>query len=272
MLEIDEATLRIGGRLVLDRFAMRARAGRLTALVGPNGCGKSTLLKAVMGFLPLAAGTVRLDGAPIRVLSRPALARRVAYLPQENHCPDYLSVGDLVELGAYARHGLFGGPDAADRARFQAALKTVGLAGLAARPVNALSGGQRQRAWIALVLAQDAEVLLLDEPVNHLDMTYQYEVLALVRDLTRWQGRTMVCVLHDLNLASAFADDLVMMAEGRAAVAGPVEAVLTAPHVRAVFGVEAEIFRHHGRSLCLPHLPGEAEADSSAPRRARAWG
>lgn len=252
MLDIHAVTVQLAGKTVLDGFSAQVRDGRLTALVGPNGCGKSTLLKAVMGFVPIGAGTVRLEGQPIRALSRPALARRVAYLPQDSHCPDYLSVGELVELGGYARCGLFGGPDAADRQRFHDALATVGLADLAHRPVNELSGGQRQRAWIALVLAQDAPLMLLDEPVNHLDMKYQYEVLALIRDLTRRQGRTVVCVLHDMNLASAFTDDLVMMKDGRAEVAGPVGKVLSAANVARVFGFQAEIVTHNGRALCLP--------------------
>ncbi|MFB2532061.1 ABC transporter ATP-binding protein [Paracoccus sp. p4-l81] len=270
MLKIDGATAVLGAHRVLDGFSARVRQGRLTALVGPNGCGKSTLLRAVMGFVPLSAGAIRLDDQPIRGLPRPALARRVAYLPQDSHCPDHLSVGELVELGGYARCGLFGGPDAADRARFRAALTTVGLSDLAHRPVNALSGGQRQRAWIALVLAQDAPLMLLDEPVNHLDMRYQYDVLALVRDLTLHHGRTVVCVLHDMNLASGFADDLVMMKDGRAEVAGPVEATLTATNVARVFGFDAEILRHNGRTLCLPQLADRGPANHRPQGAARA--
>nr|WP_233253573.1 ABC transporter ATP-binding protein [Paracoccus binzhouensis] len=229
--------------------------GRFTALVGPNGCGKSTLLKAVMGFLRPQAGRVTLDGLPMARIPRRALARRIAWLPQENHWPDYLTLGELVEMGGHARQGLFAGPDARDRRLFGEALRTVGLQDHAHLPVNALSGGQRQRAFVAMVLAQDTPIVLMDEPVNHLDVTYQYALLGLVRDLTRRRGRTVVSVLHDLNLALSFADDVVMMAAGRAQAAGPVAEVLNPANLRAVFGLEAQVIHHQGRRICLPDLP-----------------
>nr|WP_244439752.1 ABC transporter ATP-binding protein [Nitratireductor aquibiodomus] len=137
------------GARVLDGFSAGFAHRRFTALVGPNGCGKSTFLKTVMGFLKPVSGEVTLDGQPIAGIGRRALARRIAYLPQENFCPDYLSVGELVELGGYARYSLFGGPSDADRKAFLNALATVGLSDMGHLPVNRLSGGQRQRAWIA---------------------------------------------------------------------------------------------------------------------------
>ncbi|QAR29130.1 ABC transporter ATP-binding protein [Paracoccus denitrificans] len=228
---------------------------RFTALVGPNGCGKSTLLKAVMGFLRPQAGRVTLDGVPMARIPRRALARRIAWLPQENHCPDYLTLGELVEMGGHARQGLFAGPDDRDRLLFREALRTVGLQDQAHLPVNALSGGQRQRAFIAMVLAQDTPIVLMDEPVNHLDVTYQYALLGLVRDLTRRHGRTVVSVLHDLNLALSFADEVVMMSGGEARASGPVAEVLNAANLREVFDLDAQVIRHEGRRICLPALP-----------------
>ena len=208
---VDGLTVAYGRSLVLREVSATFAAGRLTALAGPNGCGKSTLLKSVMGFLPPLAGAVRLDGEEIDTRRRRALARRIAYLPQECHCPDYMTLGELIALAGHARSALFGGPSDRDKALFAQALEAVGLAEQAHRLVNSLSGGQRQRAWIAMVLAQDTDVVLLDEPVNHLDMKYQYEVLELVRAMVDEKGKTVIVVLHDINLATAFADDIVLL-------------------------------------------------------------
>ncbi len=242
-------------RPVLNDVSVGFATGRFTALVGPNGCGKSTLIKAIMGFLPHAQGEIALDGTALRNVPRRELARRIAYLPQENHCPDHISLAELVELGGYARYSLFGGPDERDRSLFADALTTVGLEGLAARPVNDLSGGQRQRAWIAMILAQDTDIILLDEPVNHLDVHFQYSILDLLRSLTR-RGKTIVAVLHDLNLTAAFADDVVMMRDGRIFAQGRTADTISAESVRDVFDFDADVFARGGRLVCLPaHAP-----------------
>lgn len=253
MLEAREIVAGYGRVPVLGGLSARFAAGRFTALVGPNGCGKSTLLKAIMGFLPLDGGEIRLEGRPILEIGRRRLARRIAYLPQENHCPDYMTLGELVELAGYARYSLFGGPSERDRRLFRDALEIVGLADRAGARVNALSGGQRQRAWIAMVLAQDTDIVLMDEPVNHLDMRYQYAVLGLVRALSVRHGKTVVAVLHDLNLAAAFADDAVMLHDGRVVAAGPVAQTVTTETVERVFGLPVDIFSRNDRLVCLPH-------------------
>lgn len=260
MLTVENITATYGSHPVLSRVSAEFSQGQLTALVGPNGCGKSTLLKAIMGFVPTPQGAVRLHGENIRDLSRRAIALRMAYLPQENTCPEYMTLGELIEIAGYARYSLFGGPSADDRQLFADALDTVGLTGLAHRQVNRLSGGQRQRAWIAMVLAQNAEVILLDEPVNHLDVKYQYAVLSLVRTLTRRFGKTVVIVLHDLNLTTAFADSVAMMKDGQIIAAGPVAQTVTADTVANVFDLSADVFCHSGRLVCLPtnaHISGE---------------
>jgi iron complex transport system ATP-binding protein len=170
-------------------------------------------------------------------------------------------LGELIELAAYARYSLFGGPSARDRALFKDVLHTVGLADMAHIPVNSLSGGQRQRAWIAMVLAQDADIILMDEPVNHLDMKYQYAVLDLVRKLGREQGKTVIAVLHDLNLASAFADKVVMIKNGKTAHSGSTRDVITSENIRRVFDFEADVFARNGQTVCLPRqVPLRAEA------------
>ncbi|MBX2832165.1 MAG: ABC transporter ATP-binding protein [Rhodospirillales bacterium] len=237
---------------MLDGFSVQFKPGVVTALVGPNGCGKSTLLKSILGFLPKSAGTITLENREITGIPRRDLARRIAYLPQENHCPDYIVLGELIELAGYARYSLFGGPTAQDRQLFADALRTVGLDDMAHVPVNSLSGGQRQRAWVAMVLAQDAEIILMDEPVNHLDMKYQYGVLELVQRLCRDQNKTIIAVLHDLNLASAFADDMVMMRAGKAIVSGPTRQVITPQNVRTVFDFDADVFARNDQIVCLP--------------------
>lgn len=259
MLVVENITASYGSQPVLHSVSTEFANGQLTALVGPNGCGKSTLLKAIMGFVPTSQGAVRLQGKSVRDLSRRDMALRIAYLPQENICPEYMTLGELIEIAGYARYSLFGGPSAADRQLFADALDTVGLTGLAHRQVNRLSGGQRQRAWIAMVLAQNAEVILLDEPVNHLDVKYQYAVLSLVRTLTRRFGKTVVIVLHDLNLTTAFADNVAMMKDGQIIAAGPVAQTVTTSTVADVFDLSAEVFYHSGRLVCLPtnaHISG----------------
>ena len=262
MLEVRDLSVTLGRRPVLDAITTAFPEGALTALLGPNGCGKSTLLRAIMGLVDSSAGSVTLDGAPLAGLSRRARAQRIAWMPQESSCPDYLTLAEMVALAGHARRsllsGLVRGETPAQEAAFARALETVGLAGEAARPVNSLSGGQRQRAFIALALAQQAETLLLDEPVNHLDPRYQYAILALLRDLAHRQGQRVVVVLHDLNLAGASADRVVLMNEGRIVAQGAPAEVLTPARIEETFALPVEILPHGARLLCVPILPGTA--------------
>ncbi len=251
-IEAKEITAVYGRTPVLNVFSAEFRKSRFTALVGPNGCGKSTLLKAIMGFVSVTQGTILLEGKPIHTLSRRALARRIAYLPQDCQCPDYMTVGELIELAGYARYSLAGGPSAQDRALFRKAIDTVGLGDMVGAQVNSLSGGQKQRAWIAMVLAQDTDIILLDEPVNHLDIRYQYSILELVRQLSVNEGKTILTVLHDLNLAACFADDIVMMRQGELLAGGDARATITRENVERVFDLPADIFMRDGRLVCLP--------------------
>ncbi|MEJ8473758.1 ABC transporter ATP-binding protein [Roseibium algae] len=256
VLEAKDIVASYGQTPVLRKLSARFADGRMTALIGPNGCGKSTLLKAMMGFLPISGGEVTLDGCSIARIERRALAKRIAYLPQENHCPDYMTLGELIELGGYSRFSLFGGPSERDRKLFREALEIVGLTDMAHRSVNVLSGGQKQRAWIAMVLAQDADIILMDEPVNHLDIKYQYAVLELVRDLITTHGKTVVAVLHDINLTTAFADDVIMLREGMVHAAGSVRETVTRENVAHVFDLETNIFCRDGRLICVPQMTG----------------
>ncbi|MEM9605029.1 MAG: ABC transporter ATP-binding protein [Pseudomonadota bacterium] len=243
---------RKGGPTVLNELTLELEPGAMTAVIGPNGCGKSTLLKAIMGFLDTPPGAVTLRGKPLSAFSRRDLARHIAYLPQESYCPDYLTVGELVQLGGYARQPLFGHHASGDDHRFEAALAQVDLRAKAHEPVNRLSGGQRQRAWIAMILAQDAETVLLDEPVNHLDVKYQYAVMQLARDTLLAHGKTVIAVVHDLNLASQFADQVVMLKDGQRVASGPTREVITAENIKSAFDFDAVIVEQGGRVFCLP--------------------
>ncbi|SDG91009.1 ABC transporter ATP-binding protein [Alloyangia pacifica] len=242
----------IGRRPILKDVSVDFRAGRFTALIGANGSGKSTLLRSLMGLAPVQSGQVLVEETPLSGMRPRQIARRMAYLPQTNVCPDHLTVGELVELAGFARTGLFGTVGDATRAQFREALRTVGLDGAEATQVSRLSGGQRQRAFIAMVLAQDTPLLMMDEPVNHLDLKYQYAVLDLVRGLVTEQGKTLIMVLHDLNLALSYADDVVVLEDGRVLTQGPAREVLDSATVARAFGVEAEMSRLGERLVCLP--------------------
>lgn len=249
---------------IVSGVSLNFRPRRFTALLGPNGCGKSTLLKTIMGFLPAWEGRAFLDGAEIAGMRRKRLARRIAYLPQDNRCPDYLTVGELLELGANAQSSFLGFGRGLDRSRAERILADVGLEGMGAAQVNQLSGGQFQRAFIAMILAQDADILLMDEPVNHLDILHQYGVLSLVRRLMATRGCTVIAVLHDLNLAGAFADDVALMRAGRLIAHDQAQTVLDADRIEDVFGIRCEVIHRKGRLSFLPEFAKDAFAHLKA--------
>lgn len=252
LLDLHDLHAGYGKHTILNGVSATLSPHAVTALVGPNGCGKSTLLKTIMGFVPLHRGHIRLAGQPAHTLGRRQRAQLLAYMPQDARCPDGLTVGELVELAGYARGSLFGGASASQRQRFHQTLEMVELLPYRGRPVNTLSGGQRQRAWIAMTLAQDTPLILMDEPVNHLDLKHQISTLKLVRTLAHHHDHTLLVVLHDLNLAAAFADLILMLKDGRVVAAGSPEETLTADNLRQVFGVQADIFKRHDRIVCLP--------------------
>ncbi|WP_320670850.1 ABC transporter ATP-binding protein [Patulibacter defluvii] len=240
-LEARGATVAYGERTVLDGLDVALPAGRVTAIVGANACGKSTLLRALARIVPLRAGEVRLAGEDVSALAPRALARRLGFLPQSPVPPEGLSVRELVARGRFPHLRLGRRPSAEDRERVAWALAATATEELAERPLEALSGGQRQRAWIAMALAQDTEILLLDEPTTYLDLAHQLDVLELLRDLNRDQGRTVVMVLHDLNQAARYADHLVAMADGAVVAAGDPAATVDAGLVERVLGVRVRI-------------------------------
>ena len=242
-------------RLVVSELSLELPVGELTALVGANGSGKSTILRALARLLKPRGGAAYLDGRAIHELPTKQVARQLALLPQHPDAPEELSVHELVSYGRFPYRGVLGGATRSDQRAVRQALAQTGMTALAERPVGTLSGGQRQRAWIALALAQETGVLLLDEPTTHLDMAHQLEVLELLETLNRDEGRTIVMVVHDLNHASRYAQHLVAIVDGKVVKAGTPAQVVTPETLRRVFAVEADIVTdpRSGVPLCIPY-------------------
>lgn len=251
------------GRRVIEGLDLDLAPGRVTMIIGANACGKSTLLGALARVLPPLAGRVELDGADVAALPRRSFARSVGLLPQQPTAPDGLTVAELVSRGRHPHRGVFQRWGAADTARVDAAMVRTGVAGLAERAVGDLSGGQRQRVWIAMALAQEPRILLLDEPTTFLDLSHQIEVLDLLRELNRTDGTTIVAVLHELNLAARYADELVVMAHGRIIAQGAPADVLTREVVSTAFDLDALVMPDPltATPLVIP-VPGGAHAPS----------
>ena len=243
-----------GDSLILEGLDLAVPPGRITAIVGANACGKSTLLRAMSRRLPPRSGHVLLDGKSVHRMPSRELALSLGLLPQSPIAPEGITVVDLVSRGRHPHQGLFARWTQEDDAAVAAALSATRTAELAERPVDELSGGQRQRVWIAMALAQRTDILLLDEPTTFLDIAHQIEVLDLLTDLNHETGMTIVMVLHDLNLAARYADNLIAMAAGRLHVSGSPEDVLTEDTVRHVFGLECRIVTDptSGRPTMLP--------------------
>ena len=225
-------------RRIIDSLTIDIPPNQITAIVGPNACGKSTLLRGLSRLLAPTAGQVLLDGRDIRAIRTRDVATVLSLLPQTPQAPDGISVADLVGRGRYPHQGWFRTWSAEDDAIVDAAMVATGVQDLAARSIDELSGGQRQRAWIAMVLAQNPEILLLDEPTTYLDITHQIEVLDLLMDVNRQVGTTIVMVLHDLNLACRYADNLIVMRAGAIVVAGAPADIVTPDLVRSVFDLD----------------------------------
>ena len=260
----QELTIGYERHIVVPELSVRFPSGQITAIVGANGCGKSTLLRALARILRPMAGTVWLDETDVHATPSRALARQLSMLPQAASAPESLTVRELVSYGRYP-HGSWlgaGHPDDAEMIRW--ALRATGTEAFAERPVNALSGGQQQRVWIAMTLAQGADLLLLDEPTSHLDTCHQLEVMELLARLNRETGKTVIMVLHDLNLAARYAHHMLAVREGRIVASGTPGEVMTESALRDVFGIQARILSdpRTGTPLCIAYLP---EASGASP-------
>ena len=271
MLRADSVSFAYGSREVLRGLDFVLPEGRITAIVGANASGKSTLLRALARLIEPQSGAVLLDGKAIATLPTREVARRIGFLPQSPIAPEGLTVGDLVARGRYP-HQRLGRPHSAhDRERVAWALDATATTPLRDRALDQLSGGQRQRVWIAMVLAQDTGVLLLDEPTTYLDLAHQLEVLDLLADLNERDGRTIALVLHDLNQACRYAHELVTMRDGVIHAAGPPADIVDADLVHEVLNLRAEIVEDpvSGAPMCIP-LGRAARAGATPPRGDRA--
>ncbi|MDI3324537.1 Fe(3+) dicitrate ABC transporter ATP-binding protein FecE [Pontibacterium granulatum] len=241
-LSIEGLRLSYGKQIVIDNLDLEIRAGKITALIGPNGCGKSTLLKTIARVLTPERGTVRLRGEDIHLQNSRTVSQHLALLPQSPITPEGISIRDLVSYGRAPWCGRWGRLSGEDEQIVSDALEHVGLTELADQPASALSGGQRQRAWIAMILAQQTELVLLDEPTTWLDICHQIELLQMMRQLNQ-AGKTIVVVLHDLNQACRYCDELVVLKHGQLQRQGSPADIFTSELVSSVFDVTAEIHR-----------------------------
>ena len=240
-LRADRVTIGYDRHVISEELSVSIPDAAFTVIVGPNACGKSTLLRALSRLLTPRAGSVLLDGHAIASYPAKEVARRLGLLPQASLAPDGIRVAELVARGRYPHQRLIRQWTAEDEAAVVAAMESTGVADLSGRPVDELSGGQRQRVWVAMVLAQQTPIILLDEPTTFLDIAHQVELLELCAELNRTGGRTLVAVLHDLNHACRYADHLIAMTDGRIVAQGRPADVITAELVGDVFGLPCRI-------------------------------
>ncbi|MFF3754512.1 ABC transporter ATP-binding protein [Streptomyces sp. NPDC002018] len=255
-------TLAYEDRTVVHELELAVPDGRVTVIVGPNACGKSTTLRALGRLLRPRGGSVLLDGEELAKIPTRRIARSIGLLPQSPVAPEAITVADLVSRGRQPHQHWWQQWSDEDERAVTEAMERTAVTALADRPVDELSGGQRQRVWIAMALAQETDLLLLDEPTTFLDIAHQVEVLDLVRRLNHEQGRTVVIVLHDLNQAARYADHLVAMKSGRIVAEGRPGDVVTADLVREVFGLSAVVIPDPvtGSPLVIPGAPFQPDA------------
>lgn len=253
-LATQQLTLGYQRQVIIDALDLQLPAGKVSVLIGSNGCGKSTLLKSLARLLKPQQGSVVLNGVDIQQRSTAAVARELSILPQAPSAPEGISVRQLVALGRYPYQSWMQQWSEQDQAMVERAMQQTGVHALADRPVDDLSGGQRQRVWIAMTLAQDTEIVLLDEPTTYLDLAHQIEVLDLLRELNRKQNKTIIMVLHDLNLACRYADHMVAVHRGTAFAQGRPGDILTEALVKQVFDLDCRIIPDpfFGTPLCIP--------------------
>lgn len=241
--------------LIVSDMEMDIKQGKITSIIGPNGCGKSTVLKAIGRILKPKKGLVLLSGEDIKKLSTKEIATKMAILPQTPTAPSGLTVSELIAYGRFPHQKGFGKLTAKDKEIIQWALSVTKLLDYEEREVDTLSGGQRQRVWIAMALAQQTDLILLDEPTTYLDMSHQMEVLELLYELNRTQGCSIVMVLHDLNLAARFSDIMIAMRDGKIIKQGNPKEVMRVEVLKETFQVEAQIVedKKSNRPICLTY-------------------
>lgn len=255
LFELDAVGFAVAGRMLLREVSLAVRPGRVLGMIGHNGSGKTSLLKLLARQQQPTHGVIRLAGRPLGSWQERAFARKVAYLPQSPPIIDGLLVQELVALGRYPWHGALGRFGAEDRARVAEAMALTRTETFAGREVGSLSGGERQRVWLAMLVAQSAGCLLLDEPISALDVAHQIEVLGLVRELSHARGIGVLVVLHDVNLAARFCDELAALRRGELIAHGPACELMRSDVLEAVYGLPMGILPHPITGLPMSYVP-----------------
>ena len=256
-IQLDRVQVGYDRRVVCDDLSLDVPTGSYTAIIGPNACGKSTMLRSIARILPYRSGSILLDGEEISRIPTRSLATRLGLLPQTSLAPEGIRVADLVARGRHPHQRAFDRWSHADEDIVAEAMRATGISGLSGRLVDELSGGQRQRVWVAMVLAQQTPVLLLDEPTTFLDITHQYGLLELFEVLRRDLDRTVVIVLHDLNQAARYASHLIVMKDGDIVTAGKPSEIITEELIEDVYSLRCRIVPdpETGAPMVIPRRP-----------------
>ncbi|WP_052402993.1 ATP-binding cassette domain-containing protein [Muricoccus aerilatus] len=251
---LEGPSFSVEGRTLLHPLSLSLPAGKVIGLIGHNGSGKSTLLKLLARQQAPTAGTVRYGARPLAAWRQRDLARTIAYLPQHTAPAEGMLARELVALGRYPWHGMLGRFTDADRDRVAEAMRLTGIEELADRQVDTLSGGERQRVWLAMLVAQDAECLLLDEPISALDIAHQVEVLSLVRRLGHEFGKSVVLVLHDVNMAARYCDEILALKGGRLVAHGTPAEIMTEPCLEMIYGLPLGVQPHPETGIPMSYV------------------
>ncbi|MCK4205668.1 ATP-binding cassette domain-containing protein [Brucella pituitosa] len=244
LFELENVSFAVPGRTLLQPLTMSIPAASLTALIGHNGSGKSTLLKILARQHPASGGTVRFAGKPLNEWGDREFARKLAYLPQQTAAASGMLVKELVALGRYPWHGALGRFGTTDRQKVEEAIELTGISPFADRMVDTLSGGERQRVWLAMLVAQDAECLLLDEPTSALDIAHQIEVLSLVQKLSHEKNLSVFVVLHDVNMAARFCDAVFALHSGRLIAQSTPTGIMVPEQLEEIYGIQMDVMKH----------------------------
>jgi iron complex transport system ATP-binding protein len=266
-LEIKDIRLSYNHHAVVEDLSFQLNQGEILGLLGPNGCGKTSVIRAMSRTLALRSGSILLNGKEIGRISRGDLARQIGIVPQSPALPNSFSVLEVVLLGRNPHLGLLRNESPSDIAIAKRALEMTGIAALAERKIDELSGGEKQRVSIALVLAQEPEILLLDEPTANLDINYQIEILNLMRNLCRENNLAVLIAIHDLNLAAQYCDRLVMLTRGSLFAEGTPQEVITSKNIWAVYGMESLVFPHPENSLPVVLVSNKVASTSNNIRK-----
>lgn len=255
-LKVENLSVGYKGTSIIKNVSLEIAPAKVTTLVGANGCGKSTLLKAMARILKPTQGIVKLNGENVHTSPTKEVAKQMALLPQAPIAPEGLKVKELVAQGRFVHQSLLRAWSSDDSRALAQAMKDTNITEFADRPLLSLSGGQRQRCWLAMVLAQETEIILLDEPTTFLDLKVQVDVMSLLTKIARTKGRTLLVVLHELNVAAGFSDNMVMMREGQIVCQGEPSKIMTPENIRKVFDLEASIMFEpkHKRPICVPEI------------------